>query len=203
MEYCIEGGSWTNHNVFTGLEPDTAYVFYQRYRETDTAYASEASTASFKTQDRTPIEGTVTIEGKPYCGSALNAVLKNFTGETESVIYRWYRDGVAIDGAVHSTYTVTRDDLGKTLEFRVSGVGAYQGELTAQLEIPMYIRGDVNGDGYVTNKDAIYLLRYTLMPGRYPINQSGDMNGDGYVTNKDAIYLLRHTLMPGRYPLYE
>ena len=202
MEYCIEGGSWTNHNVFTGLEPDTAYVFYQRYRETDTAYASEASTASFKTQDRTPIEGTVTIEGKPYCGSKLNAVLKNFTGETESVIYRWCRDGVAIDGAVHSTYTVTRDDLGKTLELRVSGVGAYQGELTAQLEIPMYIRGDVNGDGYVTNKDAIYLLRHTLMPGRYPINQSGDMNGDSYVTNKDAIYLLRHTLMPGRYPLY-
>ena len=66
----------------------------------------------------------------------------------------------------------------------------------------MYIRGDVNGDGYVTNEDAIYLLRHTLMPGRYPINQSGDMNGDSYVTNKDAIYLLRHTLMPGRYPLY-
>lgn len=64
-----------------------------------------------------------------------------------------------------------------------------------------YERGDVNGDGYVNSNDAIYLLRYTLSPNRYPINQSGDMNGDGYVNSNDAIYLLRHTLSPARYPL--
>lgn len=64
-----------------------------------------------------------------------------------------------------------------------------------------YERGDVNGDGYVNSNDAIYLLRYTLSPSRYPINQSGDMNGDGYVNSNDAIYLLRYTLSPSRYPL--
>lgn len=64
-----------------------------------------------------------------------------------------------------------------------------------------YARGDVNGDGYVNSDDAIYLLRYTLSPSRYPINQNGDMNGDGYVNSDDAIYLLRHTLSPVRYPL--
>lgn len=64
-----------------------------------------------------------------------------------------------------------------------------------------YARGDVNGDGYVNSDDAIYLLRCTLSPSRYPINQSGDMNGDGYVNSDDAIYLLRHTLSPVRYPL--
>ncbi len=63
------------------------------------------------------------------------------------------------------------------------------------------LRGDVNGDGYVNSNDSIYLLRYTLSPDRYPINQSGDMNGDGYVNSNDAIYLLRHTLTPNRYPL--
>jgi len=202
MEYRMEGGGWTDNNVFTGLEPNTVYVFYQRYQETETAYASEASTASFTTLDRTPIGGTVAIEGKPYFGTELTIVLKNFTGDMESISYQWYRDGAAIDGAVNSTYTVTRDDMGKTLEIRVFGTGAYQGELTAQLEIPAYIPGDVNSDGYVNSNDVLYFLRFTLSPGRYPINQSGDMNGDGYVNSNDVLYLLRHTLSPGRYPLY-
>ena len=27
----------------------------------------------------------------------------------------------------------------------------------------------MNGDGFVDSDDAIYLLRYTLMPDRYPL----------------------------------
>ena len=74
--------------------------------------------------------------------------------------------------------------------------------VSGTITVMSYQRGDVNGDGYVNSKDAIYLLRYTLTPNRYPINQDGDMNGDGYVNSKDAIYLLRHTLTPDRYPLH-
>jgi hypothetical protein len=51
MEYRIERGQWTDNNVFTGLQPGVTYVFYQRYQETDIAYASEASSASFTTLD--------------------------------------------------------------------------------------------------------------------------------------------------------
>ena len=69
------------------------------------------------------------------------------------------------------------------------------------LTLVKYKRGDVNGDDKVDSNDAIYLLRYTLMPEKYPINQSGDMNGDGKTDSNDAIYLLRHTLMPNNYPL--
>lgn len=69
------------------------------------------------------------------------------------------------------------------------------------ITVMSYERGDVNGDGFVNSDDSIYLLRYTLSPSRYPLNQSGDMNGDGYVNSDDAIYLLRHTLSPTRYPL--
>lgn len=74
--------------------------------------------------------------------------------------------------------------------------------ISGKITVMSYARGDVNGDGYVNSDDSIYLLRYTLSPSRYPINQSGDMNGDGYVNSDDAIYLLRHTLSPARYPLY-
>ena len=66
---------------------------------------------------------------------------------------------------------------------------------------PEQIRGDMNGDGNVTDADALYLLRHTLFAERYPITQSGDVNGDSQITDADALYLLRFTLFPEKYPL--
>ena len=77
------------------------------------------------------------------------------------------------------------------------------GRTFVDLEAPEYVLGDVNDDGKVDSNDAIYLLRNTLMPNQYPLNQSGDMNGDGQKDSNDAIYLLRHTLMPNQYPLIQ
>lgn len=62
-------------------------------------------------------------------------------------------------------------------------------------------RGDFNGDEYVDSDDAIYLLKHTLAPEKYPLNQNGDVNGDGQVDSDDAVYLLKHTLAPEKYPL--
>ena len=64
-----------------------------------------------------------------------------------------------------------------------------------------YILGDVNGDGYVTDADAVHLLYYTIFPEDYPINQIADFNGDGYVTDADAVHLLYYTIFPEDYPL--
>ena len=66
---------------------------------------------------------------------------------------------------------------------------------------PEVLRGDVNGDGVLTNADAIYLLRNIMLGDSYPINQGGDMNGDGTITNADAIYLLRNIMLGDSYPL--
>ena len=66
---------------------------------------------------------------------------------------------------------------------------------------PDVLRGDVNGDGVLTNADAIYLLRNIMLGDSYPINQGGDMNGDGTITNADAIYLLRNIMLGDTYPL--
>ncbi len=88
--------------------------------------------------------------------------------------------------------------------YRGSTAEAYAaeyGRTFVALDAPAYARGDVNGDGRVNSDDAIHLLRFTLMPGDYPINQDGDMNGDGRVNSDDAIHLLRFTLMPNDYPL--
>ena len=87
-----------------------------------------------------------------------------------------------------------------TYDRRCAVKAEIQGGDTPPVVVP--IRGDVDGNGSVNSNDAIYLLRYTLMPAQYPMNQSGDMDGNGSVNSNDAIYLLRYTLMPNDYPLY-
>ena len=63
------------------------------------------------------------------------------------------------------------------------------------------IPGDMNNDGYVDSDDAIYLLRHTMTPDRYPVSGPADVNGDGSEDARDAVYLLRHVLLPDDYPL--
>ena len=62
---------------------------------------------------------------------------------------------------------------------------------------------DFDCNGKVTSDDAVYLLRYTLFPGYYPIEGYADFDGNGKITSDDAVYLLRYTLFPGYYPLIE
>lgn len=73
--------------------------------------------------------------------------------------------------------------------------------VSGAVKISSVKRGDVNGDGYVDSDDAIYMLRFIMIPDGYPINQNGDFNGDGIVDSDDAIYLLYHVLLPDRYLL--
>lgn len=63
------------------------------------------------------------------------------------------------------------------------------------------VLGDINGDSVVNIGDAIYLLKHTMLPSRYPVSQPADVNGTGDVNIDDAIYLLKHTMLPERYPL--
>ena len=69
------------------------------------------------------------------------------------------------------------------------------------VEASSVIKGDIDGNGTVDSDDAIYLLKHTLLPNKYPIVGDGDVDGDGAVDSDDAIYLLKHTLLPGKYPL--
>ena len=64
-----------------------------------------------------------------------------------------------------------------------------------------YVKGDFDGNGYVTDADAVHLLYYTIFSEDYPINQPADFTGDGYVTDADAVHLLYYTIFPEDYPL--
>lgn len=66
---------------------------------------------------------------------------------------------------------------------------------------PDFIKGDLNGDGRVSNNDVVLLLWHILFPEDHPLDSSGDMNGDSRVSNIDVVLLLWHALFPENFPL--
>ena len=161
-----------------------------------------------------------------FCGNANSGNIGGNVDVTlgEGVELTGFYAGSRDAGNVNGTVTVTVDGadltglhlcgkcktagtVGKSVLVYKSGtLGTYSDfdefmDKSAEPEEPAVLRGDMNGDGFVTDADALYLLRHTLFSERYPINQSGDVNGDNVVTDADALYLLRFTLFPERYPL--
>jgi hypothetical protein len=65
------------------------------------------------------------------------------------------------------------------------------------------ILGDANGDGDISNADALIIFRYIYNPTLYPIPQllAADVDGDGYVTNADVLEIFRYIYNPVLYPI--
>lgn len=68
--------------------------------------------------------------------------------------------------------------------------------------IPLSDPGDMDGDGVLSDEDAVYLLYHIYFPDDYPTSQNCDFDGDGEVTDADATYLLYHIYFPEDYPLH-
>lgn len=103
------------------------------------------------------------------------------------------------EGQTEATFTVVFTKL--TVENGYQKVSADPIQTVVAVELAS---GDMNGDGQVTDADAVYLLRFTLFGEEdYPLFAPGDVNGDGQTTDADAVYLLRFTLFgEEEYPLY-
>ena len=68
-------------------------------------------------------------------------------------------------------------------------------------EVEETVKGDLNGDGILDDKDVAQLLWHTLFPDAYSIEGNADFNGDGEIDDADVAYLLWHTLFPEAYPI--
>lgn len=149
----------------------------------------------------------------PNAGGTLSGTVKSFGSTTDPVTVQLFKSGSSsaaynttvkgnsasytISGITPGTYTMKVSK--KNHATREYTVTVSAGTQTQNAQI--HLRGDVNGDGAVNKTDALHLLKHTILPAVYKINQSGDMNGDGAVNKADALYLLKHTILPAAYPL--
>lgn len=95
--------------------------------KTGTAVASAATSAVAPAplDPTAPTASNVTITGDPTVGQILTGsyTYADINGDPEGTsTFRWLRDGVAIDGAINTTYTLVTADEGKQIIFEVTPV---------------------------------------------------------------------------------
>ena len=133
QEYSRDNGTtWQDSPIFSGLTPDTEYMFITRVRETATHKASLVSAgAPIQTQPIAipVIGGTVSIAGETKYGNVLTSDISGitYTPITASDVptYQWYRGNTVIPGATSFTYTLVEADIGEKLKVTVSADGTH------------------------------------------------------------------------------
>lgn len=76
------------------------------------------------------LTGKVTITGNAVYGETLTAAYEE--GNAQKVEYVWYREGEEMPVSAKNTYTITEDDIGKTLTVWVSDTDNFAGNVSAK-----------------------------------------------------------------------
>ena len=80
--------------------------------------------------------GTLVITGTATYGKTLKAVISNLNPADAQYVYQWYRDGVAIENANSAEYTVTKDDIRKSVSVNIIGINGYDMVISAAAVVP-------------------------------------------------------------------
>jgi hypothetical protein len=123
-----EWGATQTDNIFTGLVPDSGYVFRAMFPETGIYYATDWSASSATITTTLPaLTGTATVvPAAPTFGQVLSI---NYVNELAAnpvlldlgtISYQWTRDGEDIDGATAATYTTAALDVGRLIRVVIS-----------------------------------------------------------------------------------
>ena len=162
-----------------------------------TVNPAEATFTDFEV--KTPVKVTLGDSAVISWGKAVSS-----TGSIPT--YKVYIDNKYYASTTSTSYTLPASyitELGEgdhaiTIQATAEGHRAKQssnhGALVIEGKPVPATRGDLDGDGKITNKDRFILNRYIeKMTGYTSINKNAaDINGDGDVTAADAEYLIRH-----------
>jgi len=166
--------AWQDSGVFTGLDPDTEYRVYCRYRynnhHENKSYFIYTKSLPVKTLEEGKKYyrdlGKVKITGdNKTVGSTLTVDLSTIEiPEGATVTVQWYRYNKEISGATELKYTTTKDDLAARIQVVVTVEAAdvdFYGRATSEgFDMEAYLLGDVNGDFKINLADASMTLKY-------------------------------------------
>lgn len=183
-------GEFSDSPVFTDLTPGKTYVFYQRYKETETTEASAISAVSYTVPEILKIRSDVY-----FLNTANGAVSLVEPGTTVTVFLDGFKDGdkltVYKDGDRISGGAV----VGTGCEVRLYSDGRIVDKYT------VVITGDVNGDGRTTITDYLQIKERILKSSTLPTPReyACDVNGDGKITITDYLRL-KYCIQKGESP---
>lgn len=199
FEYSLDKIEWQTSPHFTGLINNMTYTVYQRisgsqYSNSYKLISSGTDVCINGTDKTTPAKPSAPIVSSKTSSSV---TLKATAGYEYSLDGKVWHSSNVFDGL--------KDDTEYTFYQRIAETEtSYVSECSTGLKVKTdkaYTGGELDGDGKITDKDAIYLLMHCYFPGDYPVEQPCDYNGDGIINDKDAVYLLMHCYFPNDYPI--
>ncbi|MDE6476205.1 MAG: LPXTG cell wall anchor domain-containing protein, partial [Erysipelotrichaceae bacterium] len=109
-------------------------------------YAGELTSAAV-TLTKQDLTGTVTITGTPQFSETLTASVTQLPADAQNITYKWYVNGVEVQGVNGNTWTPGKEVVGKAITVKVTADN-YAGELTSA-EVVLQIR-DLTGSLTIT-----------------------------------------------------
>ncbi len=201
-EYSLDGKTWQASPVFTGLQPNTTYTIYARYAQTDSSFASDASTATVTTPKHARQMGKPTRfetvgavvhfgDALPTAGIGEGQISYGYSLTNDpATVTVWSAEGVLPQVDTPTTYYVFA---------RITGSDAYEDAVSlgsqVQAHVHQYkdtvVKPTIEAEGYTEHtcvcgdsyKDSfVDKLTYIV----------GDVNRDGLVNTQDRILLARY-----------
>ena len=150
-----------NTYIDTDVEPGVLYVY--RVKGVDPfGYAGEAShpfeirTGGPETVENSPATGSPAITGTAHVSETLAADTSGIADpdglSSATFVYQWLSDDADISGATGSTYTLSDDDLGRTISVRVSFTddAGNDESMTSEATAPVEVRPNSPATGAPT-----------------------------------------------------
>lgn len=108
------------------------------------------------------------------------------TGKFAEVTFTAAAEGTYTIGVEKAEGGIIADGTEKYVEFEDVA------PITVTVEKPAFIKGDINGDGKVNNKDVTRLIQFIKNKSNDVVAEATDVSGDGKTNNKDVTALIQY-----------